>query len=60
VLQYESSLSPSRSSFTLADFWLFALYSFQQNEGERSHNILGLINVSTDVGELTEETNRSN
>lgn len=60
VLQYESSLSPVSSSFTLVDLWLFALYRFQQNEGERSHSILGLINVSTDVGELIEETNRSN
>jgi len=60
VLQYESSLSPVSRSFTLVDLWLFALYRFQQNERERSHNILGLINVSTDVGELTEETNRNN
>ena len=60
VLQYESSLSPVSRSFTLVDLWLFALYRFQQTEGERSHSILGLINVSTDVGELTEETNPSN
>lgn len=60
VLQYESSLSPVSRSFTLVDLWLFALYRFQQNQGERSHSILGLINVSTDVGELTEETNSNN
>lgn len=60
VLQYTSSLSPVSRSFTLVDLWLFALYRYQQNEGERSHSILGLINVSTDVGELTEENSRNN
>ena len=60
LLRYESSLSPASQSFTLVDLWLFALYRFQQNEGERSHSILGLINVSSDYGELTEETNLGN
>ena len=43
------------ASFTLVDLWLFSLYRYQRSDGEKSHTILGLINVSTDDGELTEE-----
>lgn len=56
LLRYESSLSPDSESLTILDFWLFSLYSYQQNEGERSHRLLGLINVTSDSGELIEET----
>jgi hypothetical protein len=57
LVRYESSVNPSAGSFTLLDLWLFSLYRYQRSESERSHTILGLINVSTDDGELTEETN---
>ncbi|MED5412219.1 MAG: PDZ domain-containing protein [Pseudomonadota bacterium] len=54
LLQYESSLSPSSETFSLLDFWLFAVYSYSRIEGERSHNIFGLFNITSDYGELTE------
>lgn len=57
LFRYESSLSPQSSSVTLLDLWLFSLYNFQQQEGERSHSILGLINLSSDYGELIEVNN---
>ena len=57
LVRYESSISPNAYSFTLVDLWLFSLYRYQRSEGEKSHTILGLINVSTDDGELTEEKN---
>ena len=57
LLRYESSLAPESSSFTLLDLWLFSLYNYQQREGERSHSILGLINLSSDYGELVEVDN---
>jgi len=57
LFRYESSLSPASESLTILDFWLFSLYSYQQAEGERSHSLLGLINVTSDSGELIEETN---
>ncbi len=57
VFRYESSLNPQSSSVTLLDLWLFSLYNYQQQEGERSHSILGLINLSSDYGELIEENN---
>lgn len=55
LLQYQSSLSPPGSNLSIFDFWLFAIYEFRRNDGERSHSFLGLFNVSTDYGELTEE-----
>lgn len=55
LLRYENSLNPESRSFALLDLWLFSVYSFQQVEGERSHSILGLIKLSSDVGELVEE-----
>ncbi len=54
LLQYSSSLSPDSASLSILDFWLFAFYSYNRNEGERSHSLLGLFNFSTDMGELTE------
>jgi hypothetical protein len=39
----------------LLNLWLFSLYSFNQVEEEKSHSILGLINYSSDLGELNEE-----
>ena len=54
LLQYESVLNPASESFSLLDLWLFAVYSYSQMEGERSHSILGLFNITSDYGELTE------
>lgn len=58
VFRFESSLSPASRRVTLLDLWLFSLYSYSQVEGERSHSILGLINVSSDYGELVEESSQ--
>lgn len=55
LMRYENSLNPESRSFSLLDLWLFSVYSFRQVEGERSHSILGLIYISSDVGELVEE-----
>lgn len=55
VLQYRSSLNPESASLTFLDFWLFSMYSYTRNEGERSHSLLGLFNFSSGYGELVEE-----
>lgn len=55
LLNYETGLNPTTTKFTLLNLWLFSLYSFNQNEGEKSHSVLGLINFSSDLGELAEE-----
>ena len=56
LLQYRSSLNPDASSLDILDLWLFSVYSYDSNEGERSHSILGLLNFTTGYGELVEET----
>lgn len=55
LLRYESALNPPSRGFTLLDLWLFSLYNYRQVDGERSHSILGLINITGDYGELIEE-----
>jgi len=57
LFRYQSSLSPDSKNLSILDLWLFSLYSYRQVEEERSHSILGLINVSSDLGELIEEEN---
>jgi len=57
LFRYQSSLSPDSKSLSILDMWLFSLYSYRQADEERSHRILGLINISSDLGELVEEEN---
>lgn len=55
LLQYEAELSPPRRSLSIIDLWLFAVYRYQQVDGERSHSLLGLFNFTSDYGALVEE-----
>ncbi len=57
LLRYQSSVAPKSRSLSILDFWLFSFYSYNRVEEERSHSILGLINFSSDLGELVEEEN---
>lgn len=55
LLHYDSELNPPSQELTLIDLWLFSVYRYRQSEGERSHSILGLLNFTSDYGELVEE-----
>lgn len=55
LLQYNSSLSSKSSRLSLLDFWLFAVYSYNRNEGERAHSLFGFLNFTSDYGELVED-----
>ena len=55
LLKYQTSLETDSAQLSIVDLWLFSFYSYQRSEGEKSHSVLGLLNFSTDVGELTEE-----
>ena len=57
LLRYQSSLAPESKSLSILDLWLFSLYSYSRVDEERSHSILGLLNYSSDLGELIEEEN---
>ncbi|MBT8147480.1 MAG: PDZ domain-containing protein [Gammaproteobacteria bacterium] len=56
LMFYESSQASQQSRFSLFDFWLFSVYSFNRSESEREHQLLGIFSVSSDYGELVEET----
>lgn len=52
---YDASLTPAAKSFNFIDLIIWSVYSFDQREGERSHNLLGLFKFSSAYGELVEE-----
>ena len=52
--QFATSLNPPSRSFSILDLWLFAVYSYSKIENESSHDILGIFNITSDYGELTE------
>jgi serine protease Do len=51
---FDSSISPPSKNFSILDLWLFAVYSYSKIENENSHDILGIFNITSDYGELTE------
>jgi len=55
LFQYRSSLNPNGRSLSILDFWLFSVYDYRRVDGESSHSILGLLNFTSDYGELVEE-----
>ena len=56
LMFYESSLASQQTRFSLFDFWIFSVYNFNRSESEREHQLLGIFSVSSDYGELVEET----
>ena len=55
LLQYESSLSPAQTRLSIVDLWLFSLFSYSHEEGEKAYSLLGLFRFATGYGELVEE-----
>ncbi len=51
---YESSSNPERTRFTLLDLWLFSLFNYQQQDGEKEYSVLGLFRASSGYGDLQE------
>ena len=49
---YRSDPDGESSSFDLLDIWVLSLFSYRRDGVERSYSLLGLLNFSTDVGEL--------
>ena len=54
LARYQSS-SPEETEFTLGYLWLFSLYNYRKSGGEKTHRLLGLIEISSGYGELIEE-----
>lgn len=55
LLKYQASLETDSAQLSIVDLWLFSFYSYQRTESEKSHSVLGLLNFTSDIGELTEE-----
>ena len=51
---FATSLNPFSQNLSILDLWLFAVYSYSKIENESSHDILGIFNITSDYGELTE------
>ena len=56
IVNYESSLDPDSSKFSLLDLWLFSLFSYSRTEGERQYSLFSILRFNTGYGELTETT----
>ncbi|MDT8428876.1 MAG: PDZ domain-containing protein [Pseudomonadales bacterium] len=54
LLDYRASVNPDSSSLDILDLWLFSVFSYQQQGGERSWQALGLFRSETGFGELQE------
>lgn len=56
LLQYEKNLSPEQTHLSIFDLWLFSVFNYQQEEGEKAYSLFGLFRFATGYGELVEET----
>jgi hypothetical protein len=50
-----SSLSPEQTRLSICDLWLFSLFSYSHEEGEKEYSLLSLFRFATGYGELVEE-----
>lgn len=55
LLQYQSSLSPQQTKLSILDLWLFSVFSYQHQEGEKEYRLLSLFRFATGYGELLED-----
>ena len=56
LLQYRADAGTDSASLSILDFWLFAFYRHTRNGSERSHTLLELFTISSDLGTLTDVT----
>jgi len=55
LFRYESSLTQDQTRVTVLDLWLFSLFSYRRDGGEREYSVLGLFRSASGYGELMEE-----
>jgi membrane-associated protease RseP (regulator of RpoE activity) len=55
LFNYQSTLSPDQTRFSLGDLILFSVFSYQRTGAEREISILGLFRTASDYGELIED-----
>jgi C-terminal processing protease CtpA/Prc len=59
LFTYESSLKPDKTRFDFLDFFVFSLFGYRREEGEREWRLLSLFRFRTGYGELVEEPGES-
>jgi serine protease Do len=60
LFMYKAKLKPDKVRFSILDFWIVSLYTYERDESERSHSILRFIRFgSGNRGELVEKSDTS-
>ncbi len=60
LFMYEAKLTPDKEKFSILDFWIISLFSYERDEGERSYSLLKFIRFqSGNRGELVDKTSAS-
>jgi membrane-associated protease RseP (regulator of RpoE activity) len=60
LFMYEAKLNPDKERFSILNFWIISLFSYERDEGERNYSLLKFIRFqSSNRGELVDKTNSS-
>jgi len=54
LVNFESSLMPQRTRFSIFDFWLFSIFSYDNSAGEKEITLFSLWHIQWGYGELAE------
>ena len=58
LFMYEAKIKPDKEKFSILNFWIISLFSYERDEGERSYSLLRFIRFRSDNrGELVDKTN---
>lgn len=60
LFMYKAKLNPDKTKFSILNFWIISLFSYERDESERSYSFLRFIRFkSENHGELVDKTNTS-
>jgi serine protease Do len=60
LFMYEAKINPDKEKFSILNFWIISLFSYERDEGERTYRLLKFIRFqSSNRGELVDKTNSS-
>ena len=60
LFMYEAKINPDKAKFSILNFWVFSLFRYERDEGERSYTLLKFIRFQSDNrGELVDKTDTS-
>ena len=60
LFMYEAKIKPDKKKFSILNFWIISLFSYERDEGERGFSILRFLRFqSENRGELIDKTDTS-